>query len=422
MNSSQLATSRSDDEDFTPSPMTYRSFSRSFETRGEKSESPDTRAKASMWDLPYARSRASTTMRMSAEFLPLYRDWGTSISSIAHSWNGRLYSVKRFQSAYARRTMILPFSSSRSSTSLISKALYCASLTPRAMFSKSMNSASLRSPFIRDVLSCADPFSGEGVSQPLYGARRTRRKASGSRGSASRGVYSGGRRHGETTRRALEVTDEATGRGSCRTDPPGANADGEVARPHLRPDAQVRSGALDVPLLRARRARGRVDVGGVPQAPPRHDHLRRPLRDALVEARQRLGRRAHPGDRESGEAAPGRQVRDAARRPGLHDQHRARGSRAGRRPARPQAQRTRPRARPRRPDATGRAAALLLEEREVAPGVRVPGRQPAGLLGAERIPHARRSLDGGAVLRPGDARDADDARRSRAQAARPVTH
>src|SRR5436309_734347 len=53
--------------------------------------------------------------------------------------------------------MILPFSSNRSSTSLISKALYCASLTPRAMFSKSMNSASLRSPFIRDVLSCADP-------------------------------------------------------------------------------------------------------------------------------------------------------------------------------------------------------------------------------------------------------------------------
>src|SRR3989475_6659588 len=53
-------------------------------------------------------------MRMSAEFLPLYRLCGTSISSIAHSWNGRLYSVKRFQSAYARRTMILPFSSNRS--------------------------------------------------------------------------------------------------------------------------------------------------------------------------------------------------------------------------------------------------------------------------------------------------------------------
>src|SRR6266436_2207053 len=104
---------------------------------------------------------------MSAEFLPLYRLCGTSISSIAHSWNGRLYSVKRFQSAYARRTMILPFSSNRSSTSLISKALYCASLTPRAMFSKSMNSASLRSPFIHDVLSCAEPLPRPRVSLSL---------------------------------------------------------------------------------------------------------------------------------------------------------------------------------------------------------------------------------------------------------------
>src|SRR3990172_4965376 len=51
--------------------------------------------------------------------------------------------------------MILPFSTSRSRTSLISKPLYWASLTPRAMFSKSMNRASLRSSlrssFIRDV-------------------------------------------------------------------------------------------------------------------------------------------------------------------------------------------------------------------------------------------------------------------------------
>src|SRR5213078_3374839 len=71
---------------------------------------------------------------------------GTSISSMAHSWKGRLYSVNRFQSAYARRTMILPFSSSRSSTSFTSNCLYCASLTPRAMFSKSMNIANFRSP------------------------------------------------------------------------------------------------------------------------------------------------------------------------------------------------------------------------------------------------------------------------------------
>src|SRR5713101_9695277 len=67
---------------------------------------------------------------------------------MAHSWSGRLFSVNRFQSAYARRTMILPFSSSRSRTSLSSNCLYCASLTPRAIFSKSMNIANLRSPFI----------------------------------------------------------------------------------------------------------------------------------------------------------------------------------------------------------------------------------------------------------------------------------
>src|SRR5207249_11915886 len=85
---------------------------------------------------------------MSAEFLPLYRLCGTSMSSMAHSWKGRLYSVNRFQSAYARRTMILPFSSSRSRTSLISNCLYCASFTPRAMFSKSMNNANFLSPFI----------------------------------------------------------------------------------------------------------------------------------------------------------------------------------------------------------------------------------------------------------------------------------
>src|SRR2546429_1097679 len=107
---------------------------------------------------------------MSAEFLPLYRLCGTSISSMAHSWKGRLYSVNRFQSAYARRTMILPFSSSRSRTSFSSNCLYCASLTPRAMFSKSMNIASFRSPFIHVVLSSA-LLSPEGAglrSLPLY--------------------------------------------------------------------------------------------------------------------------------------------------------------------------------------------------------------------------------------------------------------
>ena len=47
--------------------------------------------------------------------------------------------------------MILPFSSRRSRTSLISNCLYWASLTPRAMFSKSMNMASFRSSLMTEL-------------------------------------------------------------------------------------------------------------------------------------------------------------------------------------------------------------------------------------------------------------------------------
>src|SRR5262249_45393252 len=54
----------------------------------------------------------------------------------------------------------------------------------------------------------------------------------------------------------------------------------------------------------------------------------------------------------------------------------------------------------------------------MAPRVPVPRREPAGLLGAERLSHARRPVDGGALLRPGNARDATHARGGRAQAAR----
>src|SRR3989442_730554 len=68
---------------------------------------------------------------------------------------------------------------------------------------------------------------------------------------------------------------------------------------------------------------------------------------------------------------------------------------------------------------TFRCFALL--ERQVAARPRVPRRQPAGLLGAERLPHARRPVARGALRRPGDARDAADARGGGAQAARAVT-
>ena len=46
MNSSQLLMKRSDEEFFTPTPMTVLAFSRSFETSGEKSESPEMMTKA----------------------------------------------------------------------------------------------------------------------------------------------------------------------------------------------------------------------------------------------------------------------------------------------------------------------------------------------------------------------------------------
>src|ERR1700738_5340295 len=85
MNSSQLSISRSLDEFFTPTPMTYLSFSLSFDTSGEKSESPDAITNRSMCSLEYDMSIASTAMRMSAEFFPEYDRPGISISSIAAS-------------------------------------------------------------------------------------------------------------------------------------------------------------------------------------------------------------------------------------------------------------------------------------------------------------------------------------------------
>ncbi len=51
MNSSQLAIRRSDVEFFTPTPITTLLFSRSFETSGEKSESPLMITNVSTWDL-----------------------------------------------------------------------------------------------------------------------------------------------------------------------------------------------------------------------------------------------------------------------------------------------------------------------------------------------------------------------------------
>ena len=51
MNSSQLLIRRSELEFFTPTPITSFAFSRSFDTSGEKSESPLTMTKVSTWPL-----------------------------------------------------------------------------------------------------------------------------------------------------------------------------------------------------------------------------------------------------------------------------------------------------------------------------------------------------------------------------------
>ena len=90
MNSSQFSIRRSEVEFFTPRPMTYLLFSFSLETRGEKSESPEATTKQLMCSFWNDMSMASTTSRMSAEFLPPTDFWGTSISSMAASWKLRL--------------------------------------------------------------------------------------------------------------------------------------------------------------------------------------------------------------------------------------------------------------------------------------------------------------------------------------------
>ena len=51
MNSSQLAISRSDVELATPTPITSLLFSRSLDTSGEKSESPEMITKVLTWPL-----------------------------------------------------------------------------------------------------------------------------------------------------------------------------------------------------------------------------------------------------------------------------------------------------------------------------------------------------------------------------------
>src|SRR5947207_4120123 len=147
--------------------------------------------------------------------------------------------------------MILPFSSSRSRTSFSSNCLYCASLTPRAMFSKSMNIASFRSPFIHVVLSSALLSRGGGpvtasIICPSFGPPGQ--------------VYDLPHEKARSRRRRP---------GAARAGP-----DREVARPDVWPHAPLRSQTLGLPLLRPGGAPDVVDVGGVPAPSADHRALR----------------------------------------------------------------------------------------------------------------------------------------------------
>ena len=98
MNSSHTSVSRVLVASRMPTPITVLSNSRSLETSGEKSESPERIAKVSMWFLVRHISTASTARRMSAEFLPVKARSGISMSSMPSSCRGVTASSKRCQS------------------------------------------------------------------------------------------------------------------------------------------------------------------------------------------------------------------------------------------------------------------------------------------------------------------------------------
>src|SRR5215813_2843822 len=200
--------------------------------------------------------------------------------------------------------------------------------------------------------------------------------------------------------------------------PPGA--DHQVARPDLRPDAEVQPEDLELPLLRARGRGGLVDLGGVPRPAAKRDLLRHPLRDTLVTPRQSLRGRAHSRDHAARSSQVRGEVRHDPRRSRLHHQRGVDRPRGRRRDPRPRSRRPAARARSRRPPASRGAQALFLEERQVASRLRVPRREPARLLGGQRLSHARRPLAGRALFRSGNPRDAADARGGCAQAPGPL--
>src|SRR5678816_1020186 len=89
-----------------------------------------------------------------------------------------------------------------------------------------------------------------------------------------------------TSRRSHDHEGDVPGARPAHAARPGAHD--QVARLDLWAHAALRPRALALPLLRPRRARGDLDVGGDTRAAARRGGLRHPLRDALVTAGQSI--------------------------------------------------------------------------------------------------------------------------------------
>src|SRR5918994_1740014 len=185
-------------------------------------------------------------------------------------------------------------------------------------------------------------------------------------------------------------------RGAPRARAARAVRGARLSGPHRRADPACRHRLLAVPHRRHGGRRTALGLGRVPRPAVRGRALRHPLRDQVVEARHELPRRL--GRHAARERRHARRVLDGLLVRRLHDQHPAR------RPDRRQGvggDRARGRAaaaRARRPRAPPRSAPVLLEEREVGRRPADPRPRRARLLGAERLPHPRRPLEGRALL------------------------
>ena len=121
--------------------MTFLPNSFNLETKAEKSLSPETMTKVSMYSRSNKIPIASTASLMSVAFLSLLPREGNSINSTPASCISRRYSMCRCQSAYAFFTITLPFSLRRPKIISISKSAMYACLTLATILSQSTNAA-----------------------------------------------------------------------------------------------------------------------------------------------------------------------------------------------------------------------------------------------------------------------------------------